>query len=96
MFKSKLNSKYFQIKLFLILLVAISIFLRFTDLSHKVYWVDEVFTSLRISGYSEKDVSQKLFSGSLLSPWELQKYQYPAVEKSAFDTIQGLAEKEPQ
>ena len=96
MFKSKLNSKYFQIKFFLILLVAISIFLRFTDLSHKVYWVDEVFTSLRISGYSENDVSQKLFSGSLLSPSELKKYQYPALEKSAFDTIQGLAENEPQ
>ena len=74
MFKSKLNSKYFPVKFLLILLVAISIFFRFTDLSHKVYWVDEVFTSLRISGYSEKDVSQKLFSGYLLNPSELQKY----------------------
>ena len=71
-------------------------FLDLLILSHKVYWVDEVFTSLRISGYSEKDVSQKLFSGSLLIPSELQKYQYPAGEKSAFDTIKGLAEKEPQ
>jgi uncharacterized membrane protein len=96
MFKSKLNSKYFQVKFFLILFVAISIFFRFTDLSLKVYWVDEVFTSLRISGYSEKDVSQKLFSGSLVSRSELEKYQYPAGEKSAFDTIKGLAEKEPQ
>jgi len=34
MFKSKLNSKYFPVKFLLILLVAISIFFRFTDLSH--------------------------------------------------------------
>jgi uncharacterized membrane protein len=96
MLKSKSNSKYFQVGFLLILLVGIGIFFRFTDLNHKVYWVDEVFTSLRISGYSERDVSQKLFSGSLLSPSELQKYQYPAIEKSAFDTIKGLADKEPQ
>jgi uncharacterized membrane protein len=64
--------------------------LRFTDLPHKVYWVDEVFTSLRISGYSEKDVSQKLFAGSLFSPSELPKYQYPAVEKSVFPELMKM------
>lgn len=96
MLTSTTYSKYGSFKTFLAILVTITICMRFAALEHKVYWVDEVFTSLRISGYTEKEVSQNLFSGSLLSPSELQKYQYPAAEKNVFDTVKGLAEKEPQ
>jgi uncharacterized membrane protein len=81
--------------IFLILLI-LCITLKFTAVDGKVYWVDEVFTSLRISGYSEEELSKTMFSNDLISPQDLQKYQYPSPEKTLWDTVKGLEKKEPQ
>lgn len=79
-----------------ILILALGIFFRFANLDRKVYWGDEAFTSLRISGYSLTEFQQRVFSGKEINVVELQKYQYPNSEKKIIDTVKGLAKEEPQ
>ncbi|GAB4236365.1 MAG: hypothetical protein Kow00121_63680 [Elainellaceae cyanobacterium] len=79
-----------------IVLIALGVVLRFTNLEQKFYWVDEVFTSLRISGYLEQDIGSALYQKSLFTAQDLQLYQYPNLEKNTIDTISGLAKQEPQ
>lgn len=81
--------------LFIILLVLGACF-RFVNLDRKAYWNDEVFTSLRISGYTKVELIQQVFNGREIGIEDLQKYQRPNAEKGLSDTIKGLAIEEPQ
>jgi uncharacterized membrane protein len=65
-------------------------FLRFAHLDRKVYWHDEAYTSLRISGYTSAEVKQDLFQGQVIRVKDLQKYQRPNSEKSLIDTVKTL------
>jgi uncharacterized membrane protein len=81
--------------LFITLLV-LGIFFRFANIERKLYWGDEVVTSLRISGYTLAEMNQNLWSGRVVGIEDLQKYQYPSPEKTAIDTIKGIALEESQ
>jgi uncharacterized membrane protein len=48
------------------------IFFRFVSLDQKVYWIDEAFTSLRVSGYTEAEVVQQVSNAPLVSIEALQ------------------------
>lgn len=85
-----------EIQLGAIAILALGIFFRCTALGQKLYWYDEAFTSLRISGYSEADVIQQAFHGKEITPQELQKFQHPNAQKGLWGTIRGLAQEEPQ
>ncbi len=61
-----------------------------------MYWYDETFTSLRISGYTETEVVQQLFNGDEINVKDLQKYQRFNSEKGVTDTVKGLALEEAQ
>lgn len=80
----------------IILLILSGIFFRFVNLDRKFYWVDEVFTSLRVSGFTETEVGAELYANPLFAAETLQKYQYPNLEKTVIDTVNGLATREPQ
>lgn len=69
--------------------------LRFANLDGKVFWVDEVFTALRISGYTEADLSQFWQQHPFFTAQDLQVFQTPGSEKTVIDTIRGLAVQEP-
>jgi len=69
---------------------------RFVNLDRKVYWNDEVFTSLRISGYTQAKFIQQTFNGREIGVKDLQKFQRPNSEKGLSGTIEGLATEEPQ
>lgn len=84
------------LKLILIAILALGVFFRFFNLDKKVYWIDETYTSLRISGYRETELIQNVFNGRVVSVAELQKYQHPNSEKGLTDTIQSLAIESPQ
>lgn len=56
----------------LVLLLCVS---RLADLSHLLLWHDEVFTLIRVLGYSQSEVHQALFSGALLSPEQVLRFQ---------------------
>lgn len=80
----------------IVILLALGIFFRFVNLDLKVYWNDETFTSLRISGYTQVELVQQVFDGHPIGVKDLQKYQRHNPEKSLIDTVKGLATEEPQ
>ena len=80
----------------IVILLGIGIFFRFVNLDRKNYSGDEIMTSLRISGYTLTEMQQQLLNGRVINPEYLQKYQSPNLEKSAIDTIKGLALEESQ
>jgi uncharacterized membrane protein len=69
----------------------LGIFFRFTHLDQQLYWHDETYTSLRLSGYSAIEVNQDLFDGDVIGAEAFQKYQRPNSQKSVVDTIRTLA-----
>jgi len=73
----------------LILLVC-GTFFRFYHLDYKVYWGDEVFTSIRISGYTASEVTKKIYTGESLTIPEITAYQGPNSERGFQETIQAL------
>lgn len=83
-------------RLVLITVIALGVFFRLVNLNGKVFWVDEAFTALRISGYTEVEVVQAWANKPLTTAGELQRYQFPSNQKSVVDTIHGLAKFEPQ
>lgn len=77
--------------------IALGIFLRFTHLDTRIPTHDEVFTALRVSGYTEAELVTDLTHP--VRPVDikyLQKYQRPNAEKTVLSTITGLAQEEPQ
>ncbi|MCF2147521.1 glycosyltransferase family 39 protein [Desmonostoc muscorum LEGE 12446] len=84
------------LRFLIILLLVTGVLLRFVNIDRKVYWGDEVFTSLRISGYTLAEMNENLANGRLLNMQDLHKYQYPSPEKNVIDTIKGLALEESQ
>lgn len=82
--------------LFLVVtIVFLGIFFRFANLDKKIYWVDEVATSIRISGYTKQEVIQQLSVKDIISIKDLQKYQHPSPEKNLNDTFNALV-KSPE
>lgn len=79
-----------RLRFSLIVLLVLGIFFRFVNLDRKVYWHDEAYTSLRISGYTAEEVNQNVFNGQVIGIEDLQKYQRPNPEKSLVDTINTL------
>lgn len=84
------------LQLLIITLLVLGIFFRFVNLDRKVYWFDEIYTSLRASGYTEAEVLQHLPKASVISLEDLHKYQRPHPEKSLINTIESLAVEDPQ
>lgn len=73
------------------IVLIIGIFFRVFNLDRKIYWEDETYSSLRISGYTAETVIQDIYKGQLVSIQDLQKYQQPNPEKGLEDTIKALA-----
>ncbi|WP_448573067.1 glycosyltransferase family 39 protein [Trichothermofontia sp.] len=76
-------------------MIVLGTVLRFANLDSKVFWVDEVFTALRISGYTEADLSQFWQQHPFFIAQDLQQFQTPGSEKTVLDTIRSLAVQEP-
>jgi uncharacterized membrane protein len=75
-----------------ITLLSIGVFFRFYNLDEKVYWHDESFTSMRISGYSKPELKERLFDGRIITVEDIQHYQRPNPEKNLTDTINVLTQ----
>ncbi|MBW4610804.1 MAG: glycosyltransferase family 39 protein [Hassallia sp. WJT32-NPBG1] len=84
------------LRFLILVLLVIGIFFRFVNLERKVYWHDETYTSLRISGYTAKEVRQQLFNNPVITGTYFDKYQRPNPEKNLGDTIKSLAIEDPQ
>ncbi|NJR40297.1 MAG: hypothetical protein HC781_17570 [Leptolyngbyaceae cyanobacterium CSU_1_4] len=81
----------------MVIAIALGVFLRLTHLDTRISTHDEVFTALRVSGYTEADLVADLSTS--VRPVDvqyLQKYQRPNAEKTVLNTVLGLAQEEPQ
>ena len=78
------------------IVLVIGIFFRFTNLDRKFYWVDETYTSLRVSGYTEVEMLTQISYQQIISPSDLQKYQQINSETNLTDTLHSLATEDPQ
>ncbi|MFN6500702.1 MAG: glycosyltransferase family 39 protein [Nostoc sp. DedQUE01] len=84
------------LRFLIIILLVIGVFFRFVNLDKKLYWSDEVVSSLRISGYMQSEVEANLRNGHLISIEELDKYQYPNGEKNTIDVMKGIVLEDSQ
>ncbi|MEH2238581.1 glycosyltransferase family 39 protein [Nostoc sp.] len=85
-----------RLRFFIVLLLMVGIFFRFFNLDGKVYWHDETFTSLRISGYTANEVRQQIFNGRIITKESFAKFQSPNMEKGLIDTVNSLETEDPQ
>ncbi len=86
-----------QWRFLIIAVLVISIFFRFANLEQKVYWYDEVSTSLTVVGYTEGEIVQSLNETYpiAIEAKALQQYQRINLEKSVIDTVRRLVEENP-
>ena len=90
---TKLSLKHRQIwLLFCGIVIVIGIFFRCYNLDKKVYWHDEVYTSIRVSGYNGEAVVKETFTGQVIQPQDLLKYQKITPQKTWQDTFDKLIE----
>lgn len=81
--------------LLLATILALGIFFRSANLDSKIFWIDEVATAIRISGYTKSEVIQKLAQLDVITVADLQKYQKIAPERGLNDTLYALS-KSPE
>ena len=75
-----------------IILIALGILFRVVNLEGPVYWVDEVATSMRVSGYTQAEVVQQLATGKPLTLSDLQQFQTIRPDRSRADLFRVLAQ----
>jgi uncharacterized membrane protein len=92
----RLNAGNTGFKLLVAIVLSLGIYFRFVNLDLKVYWVDETFTSLRISGYTMAEFAQKTLNGPVLTQEDLYRFQRPSSEKTIVDTVRALATEAPE
>ncbi len=80
----------------LVIVLVIGIFFRFANLDRKFYWIDETYTSLRVSGYTEAEMLNQISYQQTILPSNLQKYQQINPDRYLTDTLHSLATEDPQ
>lgn len=81
-----------------IALVILGIIFRVVNLDQKVYWTDEALTSLRASGHTRTEFVREVFTGAVVSPDTIQRYQRPETRHGWAGTpaaLMGNAEHAP-
>jgi uncharacterized membrane protein len=74
------------------LALLLGVLFRVYGLGDRVYWVDEVATSVRISGYTRAEVTAQLSDGVPRSPAELQQFLRPAPDLPLSQVLRVLAQ----
>lgn len=84
--------KFKPLHLLVVFLLAVGIFLRFYNLDKKIYWIDEVHTSLRVAGYRKSKFDERIPTREILTVEQLHQFQTLSPENGWNDTIDALAE----
>ena len=83
------------LSLLLVVAIASGIFFRLVHLDRKIYWVDETFTSLWLSGYAKAEVVEQIYNRPPVSIAALSQYQQINPDKTFIDTIRQLEPQHP-
>ncbi|MGD1897496.1 MAG: hypothetical protein ACFB16_11170 [Phormidesmis sp.] len=73
-------------------LIGLGIVFRVTNLAQPVYWVDEVATTMRVSGYTHAEVRAQVATAQPLSTAELQNFQTIRSDKPLSDLSRVLSQ----
>jgi uncharacterized membrane protein len=84
------------LRYFIVMVLLLGVYFRFVNLDGKVFWHDETFTMLRVSGYTVSEVRQEVFNGRIIKNDNLSKFQSINDNKGIIDTINSLAIEDPQ
>lgn len=84
------KQQYFKVLIYLLL--AVGIFFRCYNIDSKLYWHDEVYTSIRTAGYNGQEIVSQAFNGEVISPRDFVKYQSLSTNKTWGDTLTKLIE----
>ncbi|MEH2398181.1 glycosyltransferase family 39 protein [Nostoc sp.] len=82
------------LRFLIIFLLAMGVLFRFFNLDGKVYWHDETYTSLRISGYTRTEVKQQIFNNRVIAGESFGQFQGANQQKNLNDTIMTLAKED--
>lgn len=73
-----------------LILIGLGIAFRWANLE-QVFWHDEAYTALRLSGFTGQELNQTLFKGETVTVAQVLAYQWPNSTRTIWDTIQALA-----
>jgi uncharacterized membrane protein len=73
-----------------LILLILGLFFRLAYLGEKIFWVDEVSTVLRVSGYTKGEVTAKLLEKQSFTINTLQQYQQVTDDRPLLATIAAL------
>ncbi|VEP14242.1 conserved membrane hypothetical protein [Hyella patelloides LEGE 07179] len=79
---------------FTIVVLLLGVYLRFSNLDRKIYWIDEVHTSLRASGYSRTEFVEQAPRGKIVSIEEIHKFQKLTPERNFVAGIKAISSSE--
>ncbi|ERN41920.1 putative membrane protein [Rubidibacter lacunae KORDI 51-2] len=74
------------------IVILLGSYLRFSDLDRKVYWIDEVHTSMRVVGFPKREFAQIVPSDRPISLPELHEFQTLSSERGWGSTWSALAQ----
>jgi len=80
----------------ILILLLLGIFFRLFNLDYKVYWHDEVYTTMRAAGFTRGEIDEELFQNQIIPATSLQKFQKIKPKSTVADTINSLAVEDPQ
>jgi uncharacterized membrane protein len=80
----------------LILIVVLGVGLRSLNLDKKIYWHDEVYTSLRITGHTGAELKQQMFMGQVVDARALLKYQQLDPRLGLMQALHSMATEDAQ
>lgn len=73
------NKRYFYVVILLV--VAVSVVFRLSNLEGKVYWHDETFTGLFATGHNPSEVEDVVLTGPLITAQQIQSLQTYSPER---------------
>lgn len=80
----------------LMIVIGLGVCFRFINLDRKLFWHDEVYTSMRAAGYTRQEIDTELFQNNFATAPDLQKYQQIKPNSTVADTVRSLAAEDPQ
>lgn len=90
------NQTYHGLQQVILILLILGVGFRFGAIDQKIYWHDEVYTSMRAAGFTRQEIDAELFQNHFVSAPTLQKFQQIKPGSSYGDTLHSLITEDPQ
>ncbi|MBL1211234.1 glycosyltransferase family 39 protein [Geminocystis sp. GBBB08] len=92
MINNRRSPREFWLKIVIIIVIIIGIFFRLTNIDKKIYWHDEVYTSLRVAGYKGDQIVETFFNGKIITAKDLLELQILKPKTPLSSTLNSLIE----